>query len=47
MTYSYDMTFNTRSSVYGMALATVTFLISFVIMGAYMFITREHGERRL
>ena len=47
VTYSYDMTFASGEYGYGMALATVTFLISFVIMGAYMFITRERGERRL
>lgn len=47
VTYSYDMTFARGEYGYGMALAAVTFLISFVIMGGYMLLTRDKGERRI
>lgn len=44
VTYSYDMTFARGEYGYGMALATITFLISFVIMGGYMLLTRDKRE---
>lgn len=44
VTYSYDMTFARGEYGYGMSLATITFLISFVIMGGYMLLTRDKKE---
>ncbi|MFV0363696.1 MAG: carbohydrate ABC transporter permease [Suipraeoptans sp.] len=44
VTYSYSTTFNSSDYGYGMSLATVTFLISLVIMGIFLFITREKDK---
>lgn len=44
VTYSYDMTFKRGQYGYGMAIATFTFLISFLIMGGYMILTRERPD---
>lgn len=45
VTYSYDMTFKRGQYGYGMAIATFTFLISFLIMGTYMILTREKPDK--
>lgn len=45
VTYAYDMTFARGEYGYGMALAAVTFLISFAVMGGYMLLTREREKR--
>ena len=45
VTYSYNMTFTRGQYGYGMAIATFTFLISFIIMGTYMILTREKPDR--
>lgn len=44
VTYSYSTTFKNGEYGYGMSLATVTFIISLIITGAYMLITRERRE---
>lgn len=44
VTYSYSTTFKNGEYGYGMSLATVTFIISLIITGVYMLITRERGE---
>lgn len=41
VTYSYSLTFGSREYGYGMTLATLTFLISFVIMMFYLYLTRD------
>ena len=41
VTYSYSLTFGSREYGYGMTLATLTFLISFVIMMLYLSATRD------
>lgn len=41
VTYSYSLTFGSREYGYGMTLATLTFLISFVIMMFYLYMTRD------
>lgn len=45
VTYSYDMTFTRGQYGYGMTIAIFTFLISFLIMGGYMVLTREKKEK--
>lgn len=44
VTYSYSTTFSNGEYGYGMSLATMTFLISLVITGIYMMLTRERKE---
>lgn len=41
VTYSYATTFTNSEYGYGMSLATVTFIISLIIVGIYSFLTRE------
>lgn len=41
ITYSYATTFTNSEYGYGMSLATVTFIISLIIVGIYSFLTRE------
>lgn len=41
VTYSYSLTFASREYGYGMALSTVTIIISFVIMMGYLYLTRD------
>lgn len=44
ITYSYSTTFSNGEYGYGMSLATVTFLLSLVITGIYMLLTRDGKE---
>lgn len=44
VTYSYSTTFNNGEYGYGMSLATVTFLVSLMITGIYMLLTRDRKE---
>lgn len=44
VTYSYSTTFSNGEYGYGMSLATVTFLISLIITGVYMLLTRDRKE---
>lgn len=48
VTYSYSTTFTSGNYGYGMSLATVTFVLSLIIMGIYSFLTRERegGNKR-
>lgn len=44
VTYSYSVTFANGEYGYGMALATITFLITLVLSGIYNYVTREKEE---
>ena len=44
VTYSYSMTFQSGDYGYGMSIATVTFLVSLVITGLYMLLSRRGEE---
>lgn len=44
VTYSYSTTFSNGEYGYGMSLATVTFLVSLIITGVYMLLTRDRKE---
>ncbi|MDD3338295.1 MAG: sugar ABC transporter permease [Lachnospiraceae bacterium] len=45
VTYSYSTTFTKGEYGYGMSLATITFVVSLIITGVYMMLTREKGEK--
>lgn len=45
VTYSYSTTFGNGEYGYGMSLATVTFLISLIITGTYILLTRDRKEK--
>ena len=44
VTYAYSVTFQNGQYGYGMSIATVTFVISLVITGAYLLLSRDRGE---
>lgn len=44
VTYSYSTTFSNGEYGYGMSLATITFLVSLIITGVYMLLTRDKKE---
>lgn len=44
VTYSYSTTFSNGEYGYGMSLATITFLVSLIITGVYMLLTRGGKE---
>lgn len=46
VTYSYTMTFNSNDYGYGMSLATVTFIVSLIIVGLYSAIFGDKEEKR-
>lgn len=44
VTYSYSTTFTNGEYGYGMSLATITFVVSLMITGAFMFLNRERRD---
>ena len=44
VTYAYSVPFQNGQYGYGMSIATVTFVISLVITGAYLLLSRDRGE---
>ncbi|WP_455186912.1 carbohydrate ABC transporter permease [Actinomyces sp.] len=44
VTYAYSVTFQNGQYGYGMSIATVTFVISLIITGAYLLLSRDRGE---
>ena len=44
VTYAYSVTFQNGQYGYGMSIATVTFVSSLVITGAYLLLSRDRGE---
>lgn len=45
VTYSYSTTFTNSQYGYGMSLATITFLVSLIIVGIYSFMTNKKEEQ--